>query len=57
MILQLREKRTLARYQALMQRSDLVGRLTQRDTAAYLGITESALSRFIRRSDSDFETR
>lgn len=56
-ILQLREKRTLARYQALMQRSDLVGRLTQRDTAAYLGITESALSRIIRRSDSDFESK
>ena len=49
-ILNLRENNTWARYQALMARSNLAGRLTQRDIAAYLGITESALSRLLRRT-------
>lgn len=49
-ICDLREKDLRARYHSLMKRGNLVGRLTQRDVAAYLGITESALSRLLRRT-------
>lgn len=49
-ICDLREKDLLARYKSLTERSSLVNRLTQRDVAAYLGITESALSRLLRRA-------
>jgi CRP-like cAMP-binding protein len=49
-ILSLREKDLMARYRSVAQRADLAGRLTQRDISAYLGITESALSRLLKRS-------
>lgn len=48
-ILNLRGKDTAQRYRSLMQRRGIPRRVSQRDVAAYLGITESALSRLLRR--------
>ncbi len=56
-ILHLRTKDTAERYRSLMQRQGIAGRVNQRDIASYLGITESALSRLIRRlGESSEET-
>lgn len=48
-----RSKSISARYLDLMERKDLRGRITQREIAAYLGVTESALSRLIRRIEEE----
>lgn len=48
-ILHLRTKDTVERYLQLMRRRGIAGRVNQRDIASYLGITESALSRLIKR--------
>ena len=37
------------RYTALMQRHGIKGNVSQRDVAAYLGVTEAALSRIVKR--------
>ncbi|GAA1920999.1 hypothetical protein GCM10009775_11860 [Microbacterium aoyamense] len=47
------EKDVAERYRQLMRRRGLRGRATQRDIASYLNVTESALSRIVRRSRPD----